>query len=176
MLNGNAKLVEDAAVLCRRPGGLSQSERDVVVRAGLAILAAGGPRDYDQVRVVTCGERLYATTPREAPPKPPTPFDEKIAAAETEMADAQARYDAALAAFQEAADAVTRGPAADPEYDKSGNRKATFVLNDQRFLELQAARDLARESLRQADDHWLRVKARLIALEAARTRWRADNS
>jgi hypothetical protein len=134
----------------------------------------GEPYTRPEYQLLGLGERLALLT-RAAPraPRPPSPFDGRIAETERDLAIARQVYNDALAEVEAARDdersAVARFGAA------AQLRDTHAVEAAERDIEAARARSVhASAELLIADHGWLRHRGRLTALEALRSRWHAE--
>lgn len=173
----------------RTAENLIEAARALVLRGApyvgneAALLGAAWPHvqrrpvvDGLDVLLVQAASKFARSHPPAPEPKAPTPFDGKIAEAEAEIEPCTAAYDAARLARDAARDACDE---AVRRYE-SAARHATY--GDGRWPgegPVGRAREVLREAeraLADADAGWLRVRARLVALELGRDRYRAEQT
>lgn len=134
------------------------------------------PYTRDELRLMDLGERLsLLTRSRPKAPRPPSPFDERIAETEAALAPATEALDAAhdeLFAAKDAHKQATRKfSAAAAAKDARGARAAEAAVH--------AALDRivhAESDLHVRDHAWLRLRGRLTSLQLLRDRWHAEQT
>jgi len=175
VLNGNLTRAIELARGWRRHFTSDESAELVdVAEVLLDVDESKRPYTRDELRVLDLGERLsLLTRSRPKPPRPPSPFDERIAEAEAVDVAASESYAAAMGELTAARQA--QRDAKSKLGEAIGERSASAAATAESDLSVALDRAVQAEAdVHIADHRLLRARSRVTALKAARSRWWAE--